>query len=131
MSILVSGFGKVKAIASFSRGSFSGTEVKVYCKTGEKKKEGEAYAPGQNYKITLTEAQGSALSKQQIEEGSTIFFSGTLVMPYLFQGENGDLVAIQQLSYGKVEKIYTDNEEKETPVKEVISAPVDIVELPF
>jgi hypothetical protein len=132
MSIKISSFGKVKAIENFSRNGFAGTEVKIYAKTGEKKKDGEEYAPGQNFKVTLTEAQVAALSKQGIELESIVFFSGNLTVPYTFKADRGDTVVIQQLNYGSIEKIHPEkNTTNETVPTTSKAKEVDISELPF
>jgi hypothetical protein len=108
MSAFVTVVGRILSIEPSKNGDF--TNITVNAPTGEKKKEGDKYAPSQRFRFGLNEKMATAIiGRLSLEKGVRVMVRGKLGYPYVYTTESGDQGLIQNLTYDvSVEKIWDD-----------------------
>lgn len=108
MSAFITVVGRILSIEDSKNGDF--TNITVNSPTGEKKKEGEQFAPSQRFRFGLNAKIADAIvGRLGLEKGVRVMVRGKLGLPYIYTDNAGDQNLIQNLTYDiSVEKIWDD-----------------------
>lgn len=64
-------------------------EISISAPTGERKKEGQDYAPSNIYRVTLWDKRASALAPYAVE-GKSAYVTGKLGVPNMYMNKDGE-----------------------------------------
>lgn len=143
MSAFVTIVGRIISIEQSKNEEF--TNITVNAPTGEKKKEGEQYAPSQRFRLGLSsKISGTIIARLGLEKGVRIMARGKLGYPYIYTTDSGDQGVIQNLTYDvSVERVWEDDakgtssrsdvasKSNETSAKANVAPTIDEDDIPF
>lgn len=92
-------------------------EISISAPTGERKKEGQDYAPSNIYRVTLWDKRAAALAPYAVE-GKFAFVTGKLGVPNVYinkEGEPGCSLTIFEVADIKMVNTVRDDAVEETP----------------